>query len=220
MCVKPEAMKSAEAARRRFDLAAATWDDNPTRVALARGIAAAIRGAVPLRRGMTAMDFGAGTGLLTLALLPDVGAMTAVDASGGMLRVLDEKLSGLGVANVRTWPCDIMHDPLPPAPVDLIVSAMVLHHLPDVPQALRRLRACLNPGGWIALADLDAEDGSFHADATGVYHHGFDRAQLCAWLQAAGFTDAAAREAHRIARPSNTGEMREYGVFLVTARSA
>jgi len=31
----------------------------------------------------------------------------------------------------------------------------------------------LKPGGWLALADLASEDGSFHEDHTGVFHHGF-----------------------------------------------
>ena len=92
-------------------------------------------------------------------------------------------------------------------------------HLPEVPPVLARLRACLKPGGWIALADLDSQDGTFHADATGVFHHGFDRREVCRWLQAAGFTDTTAREAHRVKRPGADGQLREYPVFLVTGRA-
>jgi hypothetical protein len=69
----------------------------------------------------------------------------------------------------------------------MIVSSMVLHHIPDVPETVRRLRPCLRPNGWIALADLDSEDGTFHPDPTGVCHHGLDRNEVCRWLQDAGF---------------------------------
>jgi len=208
-----------EDVRSRFDRAAAEWDSNPGRVALAKAVVEAIRNAVPLRPDMNAMDFGAGTGLVTLGLLSYVQNITAVDASGEMLRMLNEKLKMLQVRNVHTLLCNIAETKLPPATFDLIVSSMVLHHNQDVPQVLRQLRSSLRPGGWIALADLESEDGTFHTDLTGVYHHGFDREQVCRWLQDAGFVDTRAREAHRIVRPSADGRIHEYPVFLVTGRT-
>ena len=164
------------------------------------------------------MDFGAGTGLVTIGLLASVNSVTAVDASGEMLRVLDEKLRASKIGNVHTLQCDISRAPLPVNQFDLVVSSMVLHHLPDVPPVLQRLRPCLRPGGWIALADLDAEDGSFHADMTGVFHKGHDRGEVCKWLAQAGFLDVTARDAHTITRMEN-GVTRQYGVFLVTGRA-
>jgi tRNA (cmo5U34)-methyltransferase len=211
--------RGTEQVRARFDRVAAEWDANPGRVALARAVADAIRKAVPLRPAMNAMDFGAGTGLVTLGLLPYVGSVTAVDTSGEMLRVLDEKLKALRIGNVRTMLHEIGKTPLPASEFDLIVSSMVLHHIPDVRETVRRLRPCLRPGGWIGLADLDSEDGTFHTDSTGVYHNGFDRQGVCRWLQDAGFTETTAREAHRIVRSSADGRIREYPVFLVTGRA-
>ena len=211
--------QQCEANRRRFADKAAEWDANPARVALARGVVAAIRAAVPLRADMAAMDFGAGTGLVSLGLLPDVGEVTAVEASVEMLRVLGEKVTSLGASNLRMLTCDVGVAALPRGRFDLIVSSMVLHHLPDVPRVLRHLRPALRPGGWIALADLDSEDGTFHADPTGIFHHGFERATVCRWLAESGFTDAASREAYRIERPGADGVMRAYPVFLATARA-
>ena len=205
--------------RARFDRLASQWDSNPTRVGLARAVVDAIRAAVPLRGSMQVMDFGAGTGLVSLGLLPEVGSLTAVDASGEMLRMLDEKVKALRIGNLHTLPCDISRAPLPANQFDLVVSSMVLHHLPEVAPVLQRLRPCLRPGGWIALADLDSEDGSFHPDMTGVYHTGLARADVCQWLQQAGFTNVAARDAHRIVRTTADGTAREYGVFLITGRA-
>ena len=112
---------------------------------------------------------------------------------------------------MRTLHGDITCGPLPDAAFDLIVSSMVLHHIKDVPAALARLRHCVRPpGGWIALADLDTEDGSFHSDHTGVYLCGFDRRVLCAWLEQAGFEEAVARDVYRFDRDGRT-----YRVFLV-----
>jgi SAM-dependent methyltransferase len=201
----------------RFDARAAEWDANPARVALARDIVTAVCASVPLRPDMRVMDFGAGTGLVSLGLLPFVQSVTAVDTSGDMLRVLADKARGLGAASLTTLQCDIADASLPPAAFDLIVSSMTLHHLPDVPAVLRKLRPALRDGGWIALADLDAEDGSFHADKTGVYHNGFDPAAVGRWLTSCGFAHISAREAHRLTRPGADGVVRTYPVFLVVA---
>lgn len=199
----------------RFDAVAAQWDANPGRVALAQSVARAVRQHVLLRPDMAALDFGAGTGLLSLALLPHVAAITAVDASGQMLRVLDEKLRAAHIQRVHTLLADIASDTLPPTAYDLVVSSMALHHVQDVPQAIRHLRACLRTGGWIALADLDKEDGSFHGDnMAGVYHSGFNRSDLCAWLTDSGFTDVAVHDAHRMDKNG-----RQYGVLLVIGRA-
>jgi ubiquinone/menaquinone biosynthesis C-methylase UbiE len=203
----------------RFDHLAAEWDSNPTRVVMARAVVDAIRAAVVLRPDMDVMDFGAGTGLISLGLLPDVERVTAVDTSSAMLRVLDDKLKAQRIGNVQTLLCENNTTPLPVSGFDLIVSSMVLHHIQDVPQTLQRLRSCLRPGGWIALADLDTEDGTFHADSSGVYHHGFDRGNVCRWSQDAGFSEITACEAHRIVRSAPGGESRRYPVFLVTGRA-
>ena len=205
--------------RRRFDAEAAEWDANPGRVALAQAVVEAIRKSVPLRTDMRVMDFGAGTGLVSLGLLPDVREVTAVEASAEMVRVLEEKVEALGVCNFRTLMCDVREAALPPEQFDLIVSSMVLHHLPDVLTVLKHLRPALRAGGWIALADLDSEDGTFHADPTGIYHHGFERAVVCRWLNEAGFTDVVSRDAYRITRPASDGVVRTFPIFLVIARA-
>ena len=211
--------KAYEEVQASFNKVAAEWDNNPTRVALAGAVVKAIRAAVPLRAEMQVMDFGAGTGLVTLGLLASVNSVTAVDASGEMLRVLDEKLRSLRIGNVHTLQCDISRAPLPANQFDLVVSSMVLHHLPEVPPVIQRLRPCLRPGGWIALADLDTEDGSFHPDMTGVFHKGLDRSEVCKLLEKAGFSNVAVSTAHTITRTTANCDVRHYGVFLVSGRA-
>ncbi|MDD4026329.1 MAG: class I SAM-dependent methyltransferase [Kiritimatiellae bacterium] len=202
----------------RFDSVAAGWDDKPGRAVMAAAIAGAVADAVPLRQDMSALDFGAGTGLLTLALALRVKEVTALDASREMLRVLAEKTRAADIGNIVTLHADIERDPLPAARFDLAVGTMVLHHLSDVPGALRRLHSSLRPGGWIALADLDSEDGSFHGDAQGVHHKGFDRARLRQWLEEAGFAWCSARTAYRLTRAGRDGVERSYPLFLAAAR--
>ena len=59
--------------------------------------------------------------------------------------------------------------------MDLIVSAMTLHHIAEISTLLCSLSRWLRSGGYLALADLDTEDGSFHQDLTDVHHFGLDR---------------------------------------------
>ena len=82
----------------RFDEAARTWD-TPPRVEIARAVFGAIRDRGLVGPGTRALDFGAGTGLLTLAISDVAAEVTALDTSGEMLRVLGEKLAAGGVTD-------------------------------------------------------------------------------------------------------------------------
>jgi ubiquinone/menaquinone biosynthesis C-methylase UbiE len=196
-----------------FDEKARGWD-TPERHARAEAVAQAIRTSVPLAPSMRAIDLGAGTGLLGFALAADVGEMVLAEPSEGMREVIHEKLASGAPAHVRAIAFDVPADPPPGDPFDLAVSMLVLHHLPDTAAALRAIRRLLRPGGRIALADLDAEDGSFHGpDAEGVHHHGFDRAELIRLAGEAGFVGVEARTATTI-----QDEDRRYPVFLLLGR--
>ena len=70
-------------------------------------------------------------------------------------------------------------------------------------------------GRWFldqAVADLEAEDGSFHPDNDGVFHHGFDRRALTGMARDAGFRDPAVCTASVVRKPG-----RDYPVLLLTA---
>ena len=198
-----------------FDARAATWDDDPRRLQLAADVSAALERHVPLRPDWTALDYGAGTGLLTFALASRVRSILAVDASEGMLAVLAQKAKTTGLRSVETLRADFTQDPLPPGPFDLVASAMTLHHVADVDRLLRQFFALLAPGGHLALADLDAEDGSFHGHADGVFHLGFDRVVFAKQLAAAGFHGLRFDTAARTVKNG-----RSYAIFLAVARKS
>jgi ubiquinone/menaquinone biosynthesis C-methylase UbiE len=201
-----------------FDARAATWDDDPDKLTRAREVALAIRAAVPVTPGTTALEYGCGTGLLGLALAPYLAHVTMADSSDGMLEVLRRKLAAGAAGNATALKLDLEHDPLPPGRFDLVCSLLTLHHVHDLDRVLGQLRAALSEGGTLCVADLDAEDGSFHGATAGV-HHGFDRTALSARLQAAGFTAPSFTTVHEIERGSGDAA-RRYGVFLAVARAA
>ena len=171
-----------------FDEKARTWDDDPAKVARAERVAEAIRRHAGDLSDRHALEVGCGTGLLGFALRPHVGRMTLADTSAGMLEVLREKIAASGLSGMEALQHDFTQGPLPPARYDLLCNLMTLHHIPDTADALRRFHALLAPGGLLAIADLDAEDGSFHGEGVDV-HHGFDRQALGTDLAQAGFRD-------------------------------
>lgn len=198
----------------RFDQAAAEWDNNPGRVNLARAVGEAIARVIPLDAGWRALDYGAGTGLLTLNLQPRVASLAALDSSRGMLEKLAQKLAASGIGNVQAHHWDLGTRPFPEAGFDLVVSSMTFHHIQAVPLVLGRLTSLLKPRGWLAIADLDTEDGSFHGDLPGVFHQGFARSQIAEWLAQAGLSRVSVGDAHSMTKESATGGMRSYSIFL------
>ncbi len=203
--------------RRDFNKEAAQWD-KPERIKLANDVASAIiREAGPLSK-VNALDFGCGTGLLTLKLQPQVKTITGVDSSMGMLEVLRGKIKTQGLGNVFAMFVNFEKGVRVQGTYDLIVSSMTVHHIPDTAALFRQWYALLMPGGRIFFSDLDAEDGSFHTDNTGVFHHGFDRAKLKTILHTIGYREIRDTTASTILKDAAGGGTREFPVFMISAK--
>jgi ubiquinone/menaquinone biosynthesis C-methylase UbiE len=209
-------MKAEE--RKDFDKEAAQWDENPGRVKLANDVADAIIREIRPSRDMDALDFGCGTGLVTLRLQPLVKSVTGADSSKGMLGVLEEKIRTRGLTNVRTRLVDFEKGGRIEGKFYLVVSSMTLHHVQDTAALSRQWFDLLLPGGQLCAADLDAEDGSFHGDNTDVFHLGFDREQLKGLLEKSGFRDVRAITASTMVRGVEGKGNREFPVFLLIGR--
>jgi 2-polyprenyl-3-methyl-5-hydroxy-6-metoxy-1,4-benzoquinol methylase len=196
----------------RFAQKAGDWDQRPVPAQISQAVGRLL-GELEWDASMRVMDFGAGTGLVAAHVAPHVSAIVAVDVSPSMLEALAAKPELQG--KVETRCVDIVESPLGER-FDAIVSAMALHHVADTEAAAARIAEHLKPGGRLALADLDLEDGTFHPPGTeGVFHHGFDRPALQATLEAYGFEEVRFTTALEIDKESG-----RFTVFLVTARKA
>jgi ubiquinone/menaquinone biosynthesis C-methylase UbiE len=200
-----------------FDERAKDWDSDPDRIKRASAVADAIRAARPLTADMTALEYGCGTGLLSFALQSDLGQITLADTSQGMLDVLGEKIAAAGVTNMHPVKLDLATDPLPAQKFHITYSLLVMHHVEDVKNMLKKFCAVLKPNGYLLIADLDKEDGTFHAASTPYFHDGFARDEFQKMVKAAGFGDVRFSTAYVIRRKVGETE-KDFPVFLMVAR--
>ncbi len=196
-----------------FDEKAKDWDADDMVRQLSLGTGSAILKNIALNDQMLVMDFGAGTGLISSQVAPRVNRIIAVDTSSTMLEQLVAKPELHG--KVEALCQDILEQPLDTR-FDLIMSAMAMHHVENTDRLIQRFAEHLKPGGMLALADLDKEDGSFHPENTaGVFHSGFDRKAFQALLEKHGFSDVHFVTAHTVKKQD-----RQYPVFLAIASYA
>ena len=116
---------------------------------------------LPYRR---ALELGCGTGFFLLNLMQGGVAQTGsvTDLSPGMVQVALRNAQNLKlpvdgrVADAETIPYD-------DETFDLVVGHAVLHHIPDVEQALRECLRVLEPGGRFVFAGEPTNVGNFYA---------------------------------------------------------
>ncbi|NTV98559.1 MAG: class I SAM-dependent methyltransferase [Chlorobiaceae bacterium] len=204
----------------KFNREALQWDENPQRRFLADAAARAVKTAIRPDSGLNALEIGCGTGLVSLEIAPLVKTLTAIDTSPEMLEVLNYKAANTGISNIITFCGDLENYTgtiTSNERFDLIYSSMALHHIEDTAACIGALSGLLSPGGSIAIADLEAEDGFFHDDPTEKVHHGFERDKLSALFRQNGLRETSYRTIHVIHKPCREGKKAEYPVFLVTA---
>lgn len=199
----------------RFDERAKTWDSDPVKTARAMAVADGIRQNVPLSPAMRALEYGCGTGLLSFALHPHLAHITLADSSPGMLTVLSDKLAAVQATNMLPIELDLVTDPIPPDRYDLIYTLMTLHHVADTDKMLRDLFALLKCPGYLCVADLDAEDGSFHGPAF-PGHKGFDREEFGRKAKDAGFRKVDFTTVFHMTKRDSPGQT-EFPIFLMVA---
>ncbi len=203
-----------------FDQSAASWDNEPRRIALMKAVGEAILREAHPTKDMDVLDYGCGTGLVSLFLLPHVRSVIGADSSPGMLAVLEKKIRDGDVQGMRAIRLDLEHDRVPQGRYHLIVSSMVMHHVADLNPVLRGFFEMLLPGGALCIADLNTEPGLFHTPeaAESVHHHGFDPEEFRGRLQKVGFTGTRALMASVVSKPVPNGGERDFPVFLVIGR--
>ena len=146
-------------------------------------------------------------------MAPYARRFVAVDAASGMIDALNQKLcrpENERVTNVT--PLNVLlidpEDPALPAAkesstgrlkFDLVLSHLVMHHIPDLRELLHTMHGCLKPDGWVALTDFEdfgPEARKFHPEAkmSGVERHGIQRKWFEDLMRDEGFVDLDVQE--------------------------
>ena len=207
----------------RFNAAAETWDDNPRRVKLARQVMQSMQDSIPFKTNWNVLEIGCGTGLLSYPVARKTATLTSIDTSQGMIDELKKKIREYKLLNIRPVVLDILSSSLSPETAqlyDLVFSSMTFHHIEEVDKALQKLYTLVRPGGYLAIADLDEEDGFFHDSGDERVHHGFRRDLFEKLLMHAGFIDITFSTAATFTKTNRACNERSYSVFLATARKS
>ncbi len=200
-----------------FDREAATWDNIPQRLNLAKTVAEEIINSVPLLRIWTALDYGCGTGSLSFFLKSSLNSITLADESKGMLDVLENKIKAHNVINLHPIKLNLLEEKYT-AKHDLIYTLMALHHIKDVHGIIAKFYSILNKDGYLCIGDLVEEDGSFHAHHTNYDgHNGFNLNSLKDILQKSGFKEIKTKICFEMEKEINLKTCK-YPVFLMTAK--
>lgn len=123
------------------------------------------------------LDFGGGTGLVSLPLAAQSKSVTLVDISDKMLDQARLKVEKQAIDNVYLLQQDLLTNPLNQL-FDIIVVSRVLHHMPNVEKTLAMFRNHLVEDGQLFIADFVKTD---------VNHHGFHLDELEENLSQNGF---------------------------------
>jgi 2-polyprenyl-3-methyl-5-hydroxy-6-metoxy-1,4-benzoquinol methylase len=101
--------------------------------------------------GWRCMEVGGGGGTIVEWLSRRVGPTGHVLATDLDTRFLE----ALDLPNLEVRQHNIVTDPIPQNAFDLVHSRMVVSHLPEREQVLRRMVAALKPGGWLVCEETD-----------------------------------------------------------------
>ncbi len=133
--------------------------DSPKNIFLANLVYQAIDKQLDLLSDKEILDFGGGTGLLTLPLAKQTKSVTLVDISEKMLEQARLKAERQESKNIQFLEQEF----------DLIVVCRVLHHMPDLDAALSLFHQYLREDGQLLIADFTK---------TETNHHGFELVEL------------------------------------------
>jgi len=130
-----------------------------------------------------ALEVGPGDGALLAALAPHFDEVTGLDNAAEMLEKAAPAVSAL--PNVALTRADFTELPAGPQ-YNLVVAAMVVHHLPSPAHFFAQAASLLRPGGLLVIAELCSHDQDWVKAACGDVWLGFDPEQLTLWAAQAG----------------------------------
>jgi 2-polyprenyl-3-methyl-5-hydroxy-6-metoxy-1,4-benzoquinol methylase len=201
-----------------FDRKAKDWDNDPEKIERARVLASEIMDYFSDRSIVNAFEYGCGSGLLSFFLKDNFKKITLGDRSKGMLEVLNEKIKRNKIDNFKPVRIDLEKEMINEK-FGIIYTLMTLHHIKKLDMIIAKFNQLLEAGGYLCIADLEKEDGTFHSQIKNYDgHYGFDKEALNNLLIKHGFKIDLYKVFYKIGKKIDTGERKEYPLFLVIAQ--
>lgn len=198
-----------------FDAKARDWDKNIRYIERSEAVASAMLQMIPLQNGMKALEYGSGTALLSFVLKDQFEEIVLMDNSREMTAVTEEKIAEQKIKNMKPLFFDLEHQDYSGS-FDIIYNQMVMHHVNDIDAMLSKFHHLLNPDGYLAIADLYTEDGSFHGDGFDG-HLGFDVDHLAEKLKSIGYINVGHQQCYSIDKTDENGNVTQFPIFLLVA---
>ncbi|MEA3353723.1 MAG: class I SAM-dependent methyltransferase [Campylobacterota bacterium] len=199
---------------KRFNKLAQEWDSKPARIEGAMTFVDKILEDIDTDiKSFNILDYGSGSGLVSFGFANKAYKITGLDNSEEMVKVYNNKAFTIGLDNILSRKHDINKEELEENIYDLVVTNMTMHHINDIDIFIKKLSSSLKNDGYIYIADLISEDGTFHSDNTGVEHFGFDMEVVKNTFLNSGLKDVSIEILHTIDKPHKS-----FDIFIVRGR--
>ena len=156
--------------------------DTEGRIELAEVVVKEVRTELRNSKSKSLIDYGSGTGLVSLELTDLVDSMLLVDSSQQMLEVAEAKIAHKGITNAKVLNSDFTQDTTE-LKADIVLMSLVLLHIPDTEKILQKLFSILNDGGKLIIIDFYKNMEISHPKV----HSGFSHEELKKTLSEVGF---------------------------------
>lgn len=180
--------------------------DNKQRIELANTIAAGIKNYLPADSNKILLDYGSGTGLIGLQFKDNFKHIIFSDISEGMMVAVDEKIKSGGIKNAETRAADELNE----SEADVIIVSLVMIHVPEYKELIKKLYTLLSESGQLIIADFDKNETVYHEKV----HNGFTHDEMHSALIDAGFKTADIKTFYR---GENIFMNKDASVFIASA---
>ena len=203
-----------------FDIQVQVWDKDPKKIERAKVVAREIINFIQPNQKLSAFEFGCGTGLLSFELKDSFNRITLADNAEEMIKVLKEKIQVAGIKNFDPLLIELLGEDINLPMQDVVYTLMALHHIPDINSILKTFNSIITENGYLCIADLVKEDGSYHAHESNFNEqNGFDRKELTEVLLNNNFNVVFYNVCYVIERLVDN-EVKRYPLFLMISKKA
>lgn len=192
-----------------FDQKAADWNDRPGVRKNAANFCEEVRRSVEIRSDMRILDFGCGTGLVGLSFASEVRTVGLLDISHGMIEATRKSIAEQMITNTEVYEDDVRN--ITAEPFDLVLAALVLHHVEDLDSTIEGIKKVMKPGAQLVACEFDPSQAPHNPHIVTIY----SEEQLKAKFEAAGFVEVTTRQLTPLEFPGPDGDGHKkcFGLF-------